>query len=81
MIDEEGHVKIIDFGLVKHLLPGESTKSFVGTPDYMSPVCAMHCAAQAAIVTVSCNLAVATNHGFLTEFGSYLTFLLLPCRK
>lgn len=38
MIDEEGHVKIIDFGLVKHLLPAESTKSFVGTPDYMSPV-------------------------------------------
>jgi hypothetical protein len=45
MIDEEGHVKIIDFGLVKHLLPNESTKSFVGTPDYMSPVSPLkkHC--------------------------------------
>lgn len=37
MIDGDGHVKIIDFGLVKHLMPGERTRTFVGTPDYMSP--------------------------------------------
>ncbi|KNC78619.1 AGC protein kinase [Sphaeroforma arctica JP610] len=37
MVDREGHLVIIDFGLCKHLEDGERTMSFVGTPDYMAP--------------------------------------------
>eukprot|EP01134_Creolimax_fragrantissima_P004806 CFRG4806T1 len=37
MVDNCGHLVIIDFGLCKHLGKNERTSSFVGTPDYMAP--------------------------------------------
>jgi calcium-dependent protein kinase len=35
--NEEGEIKIIDFGLAKYLLKGKSLKSKVGTPYYVAP--------------------------------------------
>ena len=35
LLDEEGYIKITDYGLAKYLKPGEKTKSFVGTPEYL----------------------------------------------
>ena len=39
MLDEEGHVKITDFGIARTVASSHSTetKSVVGTPNYMSP--------------------------------------------
>lgn len=37
MIDQEGHVKLIDFGFAKKLRDNERTYTLCGTPDYMAP--------------------------------------------
>jgi len=37
LIDSEGYVKVCDFGFCKQLAKGERCKSFLGTPEYMSP--------------------------------------------
>jgi serine/threonine protein kinase len=38
LIDEEGHIKLADFGLAKEKVKGNSTsKSFCGSPAYLSP--------------------------------------------
>jgi len=37
LIDKEGYLKIIDFGLAKILKGDEVAKSFLGTPEYLSP--------------------------------------------
>jgi len=37
LLDENGYIKITDYGLAKHLKPNELTKSFVGTPEYLAP--------------------------------------------
>eukprot|EP00123_Amoebidium_parasiticum_P017267 comp23777_c0_seq1/m.41223 comp23777_c0_seq1/g.41223 ORF comp23777_c0_seq1/g.41223 comp23777_c0_seq1/m.41223 type:complete len:528 (-) comp23777_c0_seq1:42-1625(-) len=37
LLDESGHVKIIDFGFAKHLEEDERTYTFCGTPDYLAP--------------------------------------------
>lgn len=37
IMDVNGYIKITDFGLAKRISAVESTKSFVGTPDYFCP--------------------------------------------
>jgi serine/threonine protein kinase len=37
LVDEEGYLKIIDFGLAKILKEDEETGTFCGTPEYLAP--------------------------------------------
>ena len=37
MVDKDGYLKIVDFGLAKVLRPGQRTYSVVGTPAYFAP--------------------------------------------
>lgn len=37
LVDIEGHVKIADFGLAKHIPNRQKSYSFCGSPEYMSP--------------------------------------------
>ena len=42
LLDSQGHVKIVDFGLSKYLT-GSVTTSICGTPEYVAPEIIMHC--------------------------------------
>lgn len=37
LIDIDGHIKLADFGLSKHIQSNAFTNSFCGSPEYMSP--------------------------------------------
>ncbi len=37
LLDQNGYLKIIDFGLAKMLQDGETAASFCGTPEYLAP--------------------------------------------
>jgi protein kinase A len=37
MINEDGYIKLIDFGLAKIVKNDQQTSSFCGTPEYIAP--------------------------------------------
>lgn len=37
LVDEDGYIKIIDYGLAKMLGDDEEASSFCGTPEYLAP--------------------------------------------
>ena len=37
LLDEDGYLKLVDFGMAKILKDGEYTNSFCGTPEYLAP--------------------------------------------
>ena len=37
LMDEEGYLKLADFGMAKHLKGDEKAMSFCGTPEYLAP--------------------------------------------
>lgn len=37
MLNADGYLTLIDFGVSKRVKPGDTTETIVGTPEYMSP--------------------------------------------
>jgi serum/glucocorticoid-regulated kinase 2 len=42
LVDQNGYLKIIDYGLAKALAEGQTSKTFCGTPEYLAPEMVMH---------------------------------------
>lgn len=42
LVDENGYLKIIDYGLAKTLKEAQLSKTFCGTPEYLAPEMVMH---------------------------------------
>ncbi|XP_074845264.1 cGMP-dependent protein kinase 2-like [Carettochelys insculpta] len=42
MLDQQGYLKLVDFGFAKELARGEKTYSFCGTPEYLAPEVLRH---------------------------------------
>ena len=36
-LDDEGHVRLTDFGLSKRYVDGHQAQTFCGTPEYLAP--------------------------------------------
>jgi len=41
LIDTDGYVRLVDFGFAKRLSGDQSTFTIIGTPEYLSPECAL----------------------------------------
>ena len=37
LVDQDGYIRLIDYGLAKMLKEGEKSNSFCGTPEYLAP--------------------------------------------
>lgn len=37
LVDQNGYIRLIDYGLAKMLKEGEKSNSFCGTPEYLAP--------------------------------------------